>query len=88
MLVSGLWLRKPWVRALLVIAAIPVAILINGVRVFLTGFLVYFVDPAFGQGFMHLSEGFAIFLIAFVILAGIAWLLARGEDVMERIGSA
>lgn len=81
-LISGLWLRKPWVRALLVIAAIPVAILINGVRIFLAGFLAYFVDPAFGQGFMHLSEGFAIFLVAFVILAGIAWLLARGEDVM------
>ncbi|HUG42284.1 MAG TPA: exosortase/archaeosortase family protein [Longimicrobiales bacterium] len=83
-LISGLWLRRPWVRAILVIAAIPVAILINGVRVFLTGFLVYFVDPALGQGFMHLSEGFAMFGVAFAILAALAWLLSSGEGLMDR----
>lgn len=83
-LIAGLWLRRPWVRALLILAAIPVAILINGVRVFLTGFLVYFVDPSLGRGFMHLSEGFAMFGVAFGILGAIAWLLSKGEDSLDR----
>lgn len=71
-LTGGLWLATSWARATLVLAAIPVAILLNGVRIFLTGFLVFFVDPALGDGFMHYSEGWAIFLVAFAILAALA----------------
>jgi len=37
-LVAGLWLRSPWSRVLLVLLAIPVAMILNAVRVFLTGF--------------------------------------------------
>jgi exosortase/archaeosortase family protein len=54
--------------------AIPVAIVINGLRVFLTGFLVYFVGPSFGEGFMHLTEGWLLFLVSMSILAAVAWL--------------
>jgi hypothetical protein len=56
-----------------------VAIMLNGVRVFLTGFLVYFVDPKLGEGFMHLTEGWLIFLVAFMILGGFAWLFGTAE---------
>ena len=55
------------------VLAIPVAIALNGVRIFLTAFLMYFVDPKLGRGFMHESEGWAMFLIAFIFLAMIAW---------------
>ena len=74
-LAGGLWLATVWGRAILVLAAIPVAILLNGIRIFLTGFLVFFVDPKLAEGFLHLSEGWAIFVVAFVILAGLAWVL-------------
>lgn len=72
-LISALWLQRPWIRALLILATIPVAILINGVRVFLTGFLVHYVDPALGEGFMHMSEGLVMFGVAFAILGAMAW---------------
>ena len=49
-LLGGLFLQKPATRALLVALAVPIAVVINGVRVFLTGFLVYFVDPALEFG--------------------------------------
>jgi exosortase len=78
-LIGGLWLRWPVNRLLLVLLSIPVAILLNGIRVFLTGFLVYFVDPALGEGFMHLTEGWIIFVVAFAILAGISWVLVQVE---------
>jgi exosortase/archaeosortase family protein len=67
-------------RVLLVALAIPVAIAVNAVRVFMTGFLVYFVDPKFGEGFMHLTEGWLLFLVAFVILGAASWVAGSLED--------
>lgn len=83
-LISGIWLRYPATRALLILAALPVAMMLNGVRVFLTGFLVYFVDPKLGQGFMHMTEGWIIFVAAFLILGGIAWALLQAEKMVLR----
>jgi len=75
-LMGGLWLSKVWARALLILLAIPIAVAINGVRVFLTGFLVYFVDPKMGEGFMHLTEGWLLFLVSLLLIGGTAGLLA------------
>jgi exosortase len=72
-------LRHPVSRAVLLFAVVPVAILLNGVRVFLTGFLVFFVDPALGEGFMHVTEGMLVFVVAFAILGGLAWLVGKAE---------
>ena len=72
-------LRSGWTRAALFLLAVPVAILLNGIRIFLTGFLVLLVDPKLGQGFMHITEGWLIFVIAFFILGGIAWLFMALE---------
>ena len=83
-LVGGLWHRSTWSRIALVAAALPVAILLNGLRVFLTGYLAYWVNPALVDGFLHYSEGWAIFLVALAILAGLSWLLRR----LERRGAA
>jgi exosortase len=78
-LVGGLWLRHPLSRAVLVALAIPVAMVVNAFRVFLTGFLVYSIDPALGEGFMHLSEGWLLFVIAFLILGSFTWVVSRIE---------
>jgi exosortase len=78
-LVGGLWLRSVPGRAVLIALAIPVAIAVNAVRVFMTGFLVYFVDPQLGEGFMHLTEGWLLFLVAFLILGAAAWVAASIE---------
>lgn len=68
LLMGGIWLRWPMLRVALLVLAVPIAVLINGVRVFLTGFLVYFVDPALGQGFMHLTEGWLLFVVSFALV--------------------
>lgn len=83
-LMGGIWLKKPWMRMLVVLLAIPVAMLINGIRVFGTGFLVFYVDESLGEGFMHLTEGWVLFVIAFLILGGVTWLMVQTEDWMER----
>ncbi len=78
-LIGGLWLQSVPSRVLLVALAIPVAIAVNAVRVFMTGFLVYFADPKLGEGFMHLTEGWLLFVVAFVILGGAAWVASTLE---------
>ena len=79
LLIGGLWLRSTWGRCLLVVSAIPVAMALNAVRVFLTGFLVFFVSPSLAEGVMHYTEGWTLFVAAFAILGGAAWVVARLE---------
>ena len=79
LLIGGLWLRSTWGRWLLVASAIPVAMALNAVRVFLTGFLVFFVSPSLAEGVMHYTEGWTLFVVAFAILGGAAWVLSRLE---------
>jgi len=83
-LMGGIMLRHPISRLALVALSIPVAIIINGVRVFLTGFLVFFVSPALGDGFMHSTEGWLLFLVSFAGLGFITWLLAFVERQITR----
>ena len=81
-LLGGLVLRSPITRVLLVLLAIPIAVVINGVRVFLTGFLVYFVDPALGKGFMHITEGWLLFLVSLVCMGAVAWVGLFAEKLL------
>jgi exosortase len=83
LLIGGLWLRTAAARSALLLAALPVAVLLNGLRVFLTGFLVYFVSPAWSEGFLHYSEGWTLFVVAFAILGAVAWILTRVEQRLE-----
>jgi exosortase len=82
-LVGGLWLKHPASRVLLILATLPVAIVVNAFRVFLTGFLVYFVSPEMGEGFMHMSEGWLLFLVAFLVLGAFTWLVRLVERKLE-----
>ena len=83
-LMGGMMFKHPITRLLLVLLAIPIAIVINGVRVFMTGFLVFFVDPKLGEGFMHLTEGWLLFLVSLACIGSLAWLGVKAERVVRR----
>lgn len=86
-LAGGIYLRTIPARFALLLLTIPVAIAVNGARIFLTAFLMYFVDPALGRGFMHTSEGWAMFVVALLAIAGIALVLERVErPILRRLG--
>ncbi len=87
LLVAGLWLKRPWSRVVLVLLAIPVAMILNAVRVFLTGFFAYFVDPRLAQGVMHFTEGWVIFVVAFAILGACAALLGAIEKRTRKVAA-
>ncbi len=87
-LLGAMFLQKWPTRVLLILVAIPIAIAINGFRIFLTGFLVLYVSPEMGEGFMHTSEGMMMFGAAFVFTSGVAWLLGAAEGAfLSRRGS-
>lgn len=79
-LLGGLLLKKPASRVAIVALSIPVAVVVNGVRVFITGFLVAFVDPKLAEGFSHMTEGWLLFLVAFAILGAITWVVLAIEE--------
>jgi exosortase len=59
--------RKVWMRWVLLIATIPIAIVANSARVTLTG-LFSEIDPSLAQGFFHEAEGWVIFVVALVMM--------------------
>lgn len=83
-LLGALMLRSSILRAVLLLLAIPIAVVINGVRVFFTGFLVYFVDPKLGQGFMHLTEGWLLFIVSLTTLGVLVQVMSFLERKVMR----
>jgi len=70
--------RAPgWAKVIVVAATVPLAVLLNGGRIALTGIFVAIGDTALAEGFMHLFEGWVIFLIALACLFALMWLLRR-----------
>jgi len=78
-LVGALFLKYPVSRILMVALAVVLAVVVNGFRIFMTGFLVFFVDPKLGEGFMHITEGYLLFLISLSILALLTWSFLKLE---------
>ena len=59
--------KKVWMRAVLLVATVPIAILANAGRVTITGLLSE-VNPELAEGLLHTASGWVIFMIALMIL--------------------
>ena len=59
--------RKVWMRWVLLIATVPIAIVANAGRVTLTGVFSE-VNPELAEGFFHEAEGWVIFVVALAML--------------------
>jgi exosortase len=62
---------------LLVLAAVPIAIVTNAARVSGTGVLARFYGTQVADGFFHEFSGWVIYVVAFLLLFGCGWLLDR-----------
>ena len=70
--------QKKWLpRLVLILLAVPIAILTNMVRVIGTGILAQFYGAAAAQGFFHEFAGLAVFALAMVLLLISGAVLAR-----------
>jgi exosortase len=83
--------QRGWVRALLLIGTIPIAIAANAFRVSATGVL-YEYKPEWAEGFFHTAEGWVIFMIALGLLLGyhrfLNWFIAGVQNARTNAAPA
>jgi exosortase len=76
--VFAYFFRKSWgERILIVLSAIPIAIIVNALRVTITGILTYRFGEKAAEGAIHEFQGLITFSAAFLLLLTEAWLLTK-----------
>lgn len=73
-----------WRRIALVAAVIPIAIVANAARVAGTGVLAHYRGVQAAEGFLHNFSGLMVFLVAVLLLLGVANLLTLAERLGRR----
>jgi exosortase len=74
--------RKIWMRVVLFLSTIPIAIVANASRVTLTGVLTEY-KPELAEGFFHTASGWVIFMVALAILIGFHQILNGGYRLLH-----
>ena len=59
--------KKTWIRIVLFLATVPIAIVANARRVTFTGIMTQ-VKPELAEGFFHSASGWVIFMVALLVL--------------------
>jgi exosortase len=85
MVLAHLFLRSIWRKTAVVLAAIPLSIAKNGVRIFTISMLGTHFDPAFLHGNLHRNGGILFFLLALFAILLLLWLLSRSEKNPLRV---
>ena len=73
------WLRSFgfWRSVIIVLSAVPIAILTNASRVSGTGILSHYYGTGVADGFFHTFSGWAIYVVAFLLLFAVGWVVDR-----------
>jgi exosortase len=66
---------RRWVRYVLAAFMVPIAIVTNAIRIMGAGLLARHFGPAAAEGFLHEFSGWAIFLVALLLMFGGHWTL-------------
>ena len=83
--------RPRWYRASVVIASVPIAMTANMARVTLTGYIMYFVNPAYASGTYHTLEGLIMLGFGLSLLRAYCWVLDQVIELrkpVEHLGTA
>jgi exosortase len=82
----GTWIRSYgfWRSLIIVLSAVPIAILTNAGRVSGTGVLAHYYGTEIADGFFHSFSGWVIYVVAFVMLFGVGWILERFKPKSQR----
>ncbi len=79
--------KKAWMRGVLLLATIPIAIMVNAARVTITGVLSE-IRTDLAQGVFHTFEGWVMFVIALIILIGVHKLINTIYDAFKKASRA
>ena len=66
-----------WRSVLIVLSAVPIAILTNALRVSGTGVLAHYYGIEIADGFFHSFSGWVVYIVAFVMLLAVGWIMDR-----------
>ncbi len=77
-----------WHKAVLLISAAPITVLMNSVRIAVAGVLAQHYGVDWLEGFTHFFEGWVIFLTCIVLLFGLAWVMLRLQRTKMRLTEA
>ena len=66
-----------WHKVVLLLAAAPITVLLNSVRIAIAGIIVQHVGVGWVDGFTHFFEGWVIFLSSVLLLFLLAWTLLQ-----------
>ncbi|MDP2052424.1 MAG: exosortase/archaeosortase family protein, partial [Acidobacteriota bacterium] len=67
--------RRVWVRSVIALSAIPVAIIANGLRVASAGVAAHNYGTEGVEGVFHDASGWVVFIVAFLMMLGIQRIL-------------
>ncbi|MGB2662387.1 MAG: exosortase A [Candidatus Acidiferrum sp.] len=80
--------QQRWVRYILPVLMVPIAILSNAIRILGTGLLTFHFGPKAAQGFFHEFSGWVIFVAALLLMLACHWILKRIGKAQEQIAHA
>jgi len=74
--------KKLWLRVVLFLSTVPIAIIANASRVTLTGVLTEY-KPELAEGFFHTLSGWVIFMVGLAILVALHQLINGGYRLLH-----
>jgi exosortase len=74
-----------WIRALITLSTVPVAVLTNGMRIAGTGIAAHYYGPSAAEGFFHTFSGWLVFLVAVVMVWMFQRICQRFEPVLHAV---
>ena len=84
-LVTYVYQGPLWHKVVFFLSTIPIAIFMNSVRVGIIGVLVEFYGIEMAEGFLHIFEGWFIFMACLAILCAEIWLLIRISGMKQSL---
>jgi exosortase len=75
---------RAFVRMVLGLASVPIAVVANSFRIVGTGVLAQYWDANKAEGFFHNFSGWLIFLVSFVAIVSLHWFL-RSAGLMREV---
>lgn len=81
--------RGPWWhKAVLLLSAVPIAIVMNSVRIAVAGIIVQYYGNDWLEGFTHFFEGWVVFLLCIILLFALAWVMVRLRSDRVTLGES
>jgi len=77
-----------WRSVVLILSAVPIAILTNAVRVSGTGVLAHYYGTRVADGFFHSFSGWVVYIAAALLLFATAWIFDRLVPFIRKIFGA